>query len=80
MVELPNWVGTALEVFSYVVFGPFLILYAVFGAGCIIVSVAYPIWCAIRGHDANGALHPITRLVLGILGFGLLYPFIAPWL
>ena len=61
-------------------FGPPLVLYAVFCVGGIIVAVAYLIWGAIRGHSGDGPLHPVTRLVLGLIGLGLLYELIAPWL
>ena len=80
MTELPSWVASAVEVFAYVVFGPPLVLYAVICAGCIIFMIAHPIWVAIRGHDTNDALHPITRLLLGLIDLGLLWSFIGPWL
>ena len=80
MLELPSWVATAVEVFAYIVFWPPLVLYAVICAGCIIFMIAHPIWGAIRGHSADGPFHPITRLLLGLIGLGLLWSFIAPWL
>ena len=80
MIELPNWVAAAVKVLTYAIFGPPLVLSAVFGAGLIIFMIAHPIWVAIRGHSADGPFHPITRLVLGLIGLGLLWSFIGPLL
>ena len=80
MIELPSWATTVLEVFSYAVFGLPLVLYAVFGAGVIIAAFAYPIWFAIRGHDADGPAPFIVRVVVGLLGGLMLLSLVAPWL
>ena len=48
-------------------------------------GIAAPILGAIFGRlpgDRGGVepLHPITRLVVGLVGFGLLYSLVVPWL
>ena len=71
--------------FYWAVFGPILILLAAFVVIAIIVSIAYPIWAAIRGRVLGKfggveAISPMLRLILGFLGLTLLYSLIAPWL
>lgn len=80
MSDLPTWVAPVVEVLAYVFFGPPLVLYAVFCAGFIVVAIAHPIWGAIRGRSADGHLDPITRIVIGLVGLGLLWQMLAPWL
>ena len=80
MIELPSWAITALEVFYYAVFGPPLALYVAVAVGVVIFVIAHPIWVAIRGHSAGEPLPPITRLMFGFIGFGLLWWMAAPWL
>ena len=85
MIELPSWASTALDVLYYAVSNPvWILLVAVAGLVMIFVA-AYPIWCAIRGRgldEGRGVepLHPIMRLVLALIGLGLLWSFVAPWL
>lgn len=80
MTELPIWVAPVVEALTYVFFGPLLVLYAVFGAGIMVVAIAYPIWVAFRGRDADGSVPPFVRIVIGLVGLGLLWQMIAPWL
>lgn len=85
MTELPSWVGTALEVLFHAI--PDLVwflsvaLAVVFMGGTIVVLI----WGAIFGRipGERGAVeppHPITRLVLGVIGLGLSWSFIGHWL
>lgn len=80
MTEFPSWAAAAIEALAYVFFGPPLVLYAVFCAGFMIIAIAYPILGAIRGHGTNGPLGPITRIFIGLVGLGVLWQMIAPWL
>lgn len=80
MTELPSWVAPVVEVLAYVFFWPPLVLYAVFGVGIMVVAIAYPLWGAFRGRSADGPLDPITRIVIGLVGLGLLWQVLAPWL
>ena len=85
MIEFPSWAGAALEVLYYAVAVPAAALSAVLLVLCMVGGIAAPIWGAIFGRlpgDRGGVepLHPITRLVVGLVGFGLLYSLVVPWL
>ena len=85
MIDLPSWAGVALEVLYYAVAVPAVVLSAVLLALCMVGGIAVPIWGAFFGRlpgDRGGVepLHPITRLVVGLAGFGLLYLLVVPWL
>ena len=85
MIELPSWVAAAVEVLYYAIAVPAWALLAVLLVLCMVGGIAAPIWGAIFGRlpgDRGGVepLHPITRLVVGLVGFGLLYSLVAPWL
>ncbi len=80
MKELPAWVAPVVEVLAYVFFGPPLVLYAVFCVGFMVVATAHPIWVAFRGRDADGTVPPFVRIVIGLVGLGLLWQMTAPWL
>ena len=83
MIDLPSWAAIALDVFYYSVFGPLLILYAVFGVVFMIAAIAVPIWAAIFGRvpgERGEPPAPITRLVIGLAGLALLCSLVLPWL
>ena len=80
MTDLPSWVVDAVEVLFYVVIGPPLVVWVVFCAGFIIVVIVHPIWVAVRGRDYRKPVDPFTRTVAGLVGLGLLWSFIRPWL
>ena len=81
MTELPNWVAPIVEVLAYVFFGPPLVFYAVVvGFMVVVVAIMHPIWGAIFGRSVDGPLDSNTRIVIGLVGLGLLWQMIAPWL
>lgn len=83
MIDFTSWVTAVVEALTYVLFGPFLILYAAFGAVIMISAFAVPIWGAIFGRvpgDRGEPAGPIVRLVVALAGLGLLWQMVAPWL
>ena len=57
MTDLPSWATTALEALFYVVFGPFLVLYAAFAVFLFLGPLAFALW---------GKAPPIDRIWSGI--------------
>ena len=81
MIELPSWAAAAVEVLYYAIAGPAWALLAVLLVICVVGSIGAPIWAAIFGRlpgDRGEPLHPITRLVVGLIGLGVL--FVVLWL
>ncbi len=62
MPELSSWAGTWLEALYYAVFGPPLVLYAVFGLVLLLSPIVFVFW---------GRAPPIDRIWAG-LGFFLI--------
>lgn len=85
MADLPSWVTVVVEVLYYAIAIPALALSGVLLVLFMGGAIAMPIWGAIFGRTPGERkrvepLHPITRLVLSLMGLGLLWVVVAPWL
>ena len=85
MTELPSWAGTAIEALYYAIADLIWFLSVALAMVFMVGTIAVPIWGAIFGRIPGERSrvelpHPTTRLVLGLIGLGLLWSFIGPLL
>ena len=83
MIELPSWAVAAVEVLYYAIAVPAWALLAVLLALAVVGSIGTPIRAAIFGRllgDRGESLHPIMRLMVGLIGLGVLWSFAVLWL